>query len=422
VNYIADTPAYEKHNVEIDEFFKSGWKDPSTRRYCPDPEMRGKHEAWIATIKQQYCTGLDPSKEDIPFMRSPMEIGWASHVKSKAQAHLNNGSSTHIHGLVNVLTQKLFCFTKVKQFVLFPVWEPAQMPQIAELLATILCNAYYYNGGLNDIPAGRFKDKTIKPKYKHEWKMSARVAFGPMKRSEGLDYDRSITRQARVEKAALLPSRKQEYERLRAKLVEERHKFIEIRDERANRRLKAPEYSQAPSGLPEPLGQQLVAIIANAKLQAEVGDRVEEHLKIPGLPLPQDPRLADALDEKLKRIREIVQEKMPNALVDPDAVTDADLPKVNTDLSGVFKDRGPWDDVQQVSESSVREYDSDSDQDDSDARDEVEEGDRKEDARSDNAEEEGDFPAVSPSPSAQLGGVKLSLSWLYRLAFIGSAR
>jgi len=388
--------------VEIDEFFKSGWKDRSTRRYCPDPEVRGKYEAWIATIKQQCCTGIDPSKEHIPFMRSPMEIGWASHVKPKLQAHLNNDSSTHIHGLVNVLTQKLFGFTKVKQFVLFPVWEPEEMPQIAELLATILCNAYYYNGGLNDIPAGRFKDKTIKPKYRHEWKMSAKVAIGPMKRSEGIDYDRSITRQAQVEKTALLPARKQEYERLRAKLAEEGQRFIEIRDERANRRLKAPEQAQAPSGLPEPLGQQLMAIIANAKIQAEVSDRVKEHLKIPGLPLPQDSRLADALNERLKRIRETVQEKMPNAIVDPDAVTDADLPIVNTDLSEVFKDRGPWDDIQQVSDSSVQDYDSDSDRGDSDARHEIEEGDKDEDVRSDTAEEQGNPHPGSESPSAQI--------------------
>lgn len=392
--------------MKIDDFFKSGWKDRSTRRYCPDPEVRGKYEAWIATIKQQCCTGIDLSKEHIPFMRSPMEIGWASHVKPKLQALLNNDSSTHIHGLVNVLTQKLFGFTKVKQFVIFPVWEPKKTPQIAEILATILCNAYYSNGGLNHFPAGGFDDKRIKAKYVHEWRMSADVAIGPYRSSQNLDLLRSMTREAQVQKTALLPDRKQEYERLRAEFVKARQKFIELREERASRRMKEPEQSQASVGLPEPLGQRLMAIVARAQFKKEVSDRVDEHLRFPRPPLPQDPRIAHAVDGKLKSIREMLQEKAPFTLVDPDKFKDADLPQDHTDWSEVFKDRGPFDDIEQVPDSSVRDYDSDSD------RDEVEEGDEDEDededeeededARSDTAEEQGNFPPGSESPSAQL--------------------
>lgn len=138
-----------------------------------------------------------------------------------------------------------------------------------------------------------------------------------------------------------------------------------------------------------------MAITAKAKLQAEAKDRVEEDLKFPGLPPPRDPRLAAAVEARRKRIREIVEENMPSAIVDPDAVTLEDLPKVNTDWSEVFKDRGPWDEIEQVADSSVQGYDSDSDRGDGDVEKEVEEEDEgveeaekadetlEEDARSD---------------------------------------
>lgn len=412
--YIADEAADQKENVEIDEFFKAGWTDRPKRRYCSNDVMKSKYEIWIATIRQQFCTGLDPSKEDIPFMRSPMEIGWASHLTSRLQHHVNNGSTTNIYGLVNVLTRKLFGFTKVKQFVIFPVWEPVKMPQIAEILATILCNAYYYNGGLNHYPAGVFDNKTIKRKYVKEWQTSAQVAYGPYENSEDLDLVRSTARQASVEKAALLNERKNEYERLRAKLVVARQEFIELREERANRRLKEPEPSQAPGALPDPLRSTLMSIVADANLQAEAKEVVEDHLKFPGLPLPRDPRLANAVNARLKRIRDIVEERMPSAIVDPDAVTPADLPKFNTDLSEVFRNRGPWDEIEQVADSSVQGYDSDSDRGDGetgeeagdgdDTDEEVGEGDEisEEDSRSDTAEKQGSARTGSESPSGQL--------------------
>lgn len=78
-----------------------------------------------------------------------------------------------------------------------------------------------------------------------------------MKRSEGLDYDRSMARQASIDNTDLLSESNAEYERLRAKFDETRQKLTEMCEERAARRLKEPEPSGAPITLPESLRSKL---------------------------------------------------------------------------------------------------------------------------------------------------------------------
>jgi len=358
-DYIADRPADQQCNVKIDGYFEFGWQNKPRRRYSPNDEVKAKFRVWIDAIKKQYCTGSDPSKDAIPFMRCPMEIGWASHVRTRLQAHKNNGSTTHIYGLVNVLTRMLFKFKSPKQFIIFPVWEPKDMPQIAELLATVLCSSYYYRGGLNHYHAGTFKDKVIEPKCRPEWQYSARLAIKEYKDSEEIDLVRSTTRQIQAGIADQLQAKKDEYEELQAELAQKRLETLRLRESIVERRLETAE--QVRKNISEPLQQELMHIAADADKHAEAKDRVREQIDIPGL--PGDLHDGNEVEEGRKRLWEIFRQRAPSVFIhDRDVKLEADL---STDLNKFRIDVTVGNDIEQVPDSNVQEYDSDREEEES---------------------------------------------------------
>lgn len=390
--YIADRPADQQRSVKIDKYFEFGWQNKPGRRYCPGDEVRAKFRVWIEAIKSQYCTGLDPSKDAIPSIRCPMEIGWASHVRTRLQAHKNNGSTTHIYGLVNVLTRMLFRFKSPKQFVIFPVWEPKDMPQIAELLATVLCSSYYYRGGLNHYHAGTFKDKVIEPKFRREWQLSAQFAIKPYKNSEEIDLVRGTTRQIQAGIADQLQAKKKEYEELQAELAQERLENLRLRESRVERRLETAE--QVRKNISEPLRQELMHIAADADKHAEMKDWLAEKIDIPGL--PEDPRFGNDIEEGRKRLWEIFRQKAPSVFFDDPVVeSEAYLPR---DLSRYRLDVTVGEDIEQVPDSKVQEYDSDREEEEND---DDKEGEDDSDEGSGNAEVGDSSPANYQSSSAE---------------------
>lgn len=120
--YLKDNPGDKAANDAIDEEFSaSRWTTKPSRRYTLN-KTGPKWKHWISVIEHQYCSGTDPTKDDVPFRRCPMEIGRAISCTTRLKQHVNNSSTTHIYGLVNVLLRKEFGFPEVKQFVLFLIW------------------------------------------------------------------------------------------------------------------------------------------------------------------------------------------------------------------------------------------------------------------------------------------------------------
>ena len=353
--YIADSPDDRQHEA-IDEFYKSGWDDRSSRRYCPNNDVKAQFRVWINKIREQYCIRLDPSKNTVPFKRSPMEIGWASHVSERLKQQKKNGSTTHIHGLLNVLTRMLFNFSTPHQFVIFPVWEPREIPQIAEIVATILCNAYWYNGGLNHFRAGGFNDKIIEPKHKSGWQYSAKLAVEVYKTNLGVDLARSTTRRIQAEIGGQLDAKKAEYEAIKEEHARKVQAFEELRSQRADHRFETAQ--QLRDDVETPLQKQLMDISAKAKMQAEVSDRVEEQLKMPQLRLTEDPRFADLVEKRLSECREIVRQQAPSVFRDRDTEPELEIPRLELD------DDSMGEDIDQVSDNEVLDYQTDPEEED----------------------------------------------------------
>ncbi|KAL8823505.1 MAG: hypothetical protein Q9191_005791 [Dirinaria sp. TL-2023a] len=354
--YIANDAADQQRNTEVDEFFKKGWIDHSSRRYCPDNETRDKFRIWVNEIKEQYCNGLDSSLEDQPFKRSPMEIGWARHVSERLKQQKTNGSTTHIYGLINVLTRMLFKFTHTKQFVIFPVWHPKELPQIAEIVATIMCNAYWYNGGLNHLRAGAFNDKIIEAKSRAGWQESARIAVEIYETYVDIDKVRDTTQRIQAQVGDRLEDVKSEYEQIQAEHARKLRDFLQKRAQRADRTTQA--VNEIRANVEDPVEKRLKETVANAQIEAEVSERAEEHIKMPQLELPEDPQFARLVDRRLEECREIVREKMPSMYHGPDKLPESgpdyglsDIQWSDVNTVGAF--------IDQVDDTEVEDYQSD---------------------------------------------------------------
>ena len=295
--YIADNPSDNRRNVRIDEYFRKGWRNRPKRRYCPNANIRAKFVVWTDTIEKKFCKGLDPTKTYTPFMRCPMEAGWALHVDARLQAHRENGSTTHIYGLINTLTSMLFNFPPPEQFVIFPVWETKNMPQVAEITASILCSSYWYNGGLNHFPAGAFADKFIDPEHEHLWQKSAEKANRMYQLNGDLDLAENVARSGSASKAAQVDEKKNTYESMKAEERTLLNEFIELRQDRAQRRLQEAE--ELRKNL-DPALQPLEYLIAKAGKQAEVKDWVRHRIRAPTAisVRPENHEIADLADER----------------------------------------------------------------------------------------------------------------------------
>ncbi|KAL8729445.1 MAG: hypothetical protein Q9181_004991 [Wetmoreana brouardii] len=352
--YIEDRPGDRANNIAIDNKWSKERFDKK-RRYCSNAKMKAKFKVWMKTIRKQYCDGLDPTKNDVPFMRTPMEIGWAIDVYQRLQQHARNGSTTNIYGLVNVLTYERFKFPRPAQFPIFPIGQPTgNMPQIGELTATVLCNSYWFNGGLNHHHAGIFPDQSIAAKKEAGWESSAQRAIWQYEKLQSTDLLRVKTRQIQGELIARKEDKKEEHAKLQGELKAARDKLTELELKKAERRAQEAQKIKEEN---EPLWGKLQDTAMQNSQQKEASDVLREQHKMPWL--REDVHMTDTVEERLSRCRDIVGEWIPSrsiaTLAGPEDIDWEDDNSLGEDIVQVDDEEDPGETVHDDDESGADE-------------------------------------------------------------------
>lgn len=120
-----------------------------------------------------------------------------------------------------------------------------------------------------------------------------------------VDLARHVNCTILYEQAQELPELEKQYKETKKKAAEVLQRFTELRNAREQRRLQA--YPSVTSE--DPILQGLRDIAADAAKEAEVRDRVREHIEMPDL--PKDSSLQDLVEERLERARARYRELVP---------------------------------------------------------------------------------------------------------------
>ena len=163
--YAGTDNAADQYAKKIDDVFpkKTSFKilqprEPEDRRYFKSDSAAGKLETWSVTIDDQFYKNM-AAHLHVPHRRCPTEVGWSQSVKDRQQHHVTNSSTTFIYGFANAWSHLDPSASGIKfptpyQFALFRVWNKDALPQITEIMASMLCSSYWTEGGLNCIEAG----------------------------------------------------------------------------------------------------------------------------------------------------------------------------------------------------------------------------------------------------------------------------
>ena len=269
------------------------------------------------------------------------------------------------------------------------------MPQVAELTATILCNAYWYDGGLNHRPAGGFQPQAITKENKPRWERSAQRAVAVSKQNQTIDLAQHLERAIAV--AATGPAKidelRKRYEKAEKAESDAIRTFNQLRLDRANRRLRESqqvrEHNDPPSQAAEddPLLKLMKDMSVDAAKQAEIDDRVDERIKNPRL--SDDSQFNDLVEERLSKCRAMVQQRMSRRKsVDVDSDTDTEPPPPFPPFADSDDDDSIGDDIQQVIAVNPDDDGWDPEGDDEEEDGEEEDG-REEEGHEEEGQEEG---------------------------------
>ena len=222
---------------------------PTDRRFALDSsQYRSRVLEWVKTIESQYWTNINPGYLDIPFLRCPMEVGWAQDINSRLKAHVNNGSTTPLFGLVNAISRLPIkdggaAFPKPLQLILFPVFkDDDDLKRIAEILGSVLCSSYWIYGGLNYAWAGGSVNVTANNPTGDNWIQSANHLHARVRWEGGLDFARTVQlgeqteiARARAAEKAETGAVESEWRKKRLDVKEQRGKLRALRAERDER-------------------------------------------------------------------------------------------------------------------------------------------------------------------------------------------
>ena len=245
--YIANKPADYTENTRVDYYFKTAKtaSDPSERKFNP---TNARWPEWLDQFRSIYCNNVPASERSTRFKRCPMEVGWSQDIPKRLKHHRENGSTTHIFGVVNAMTrqpasQEGFGFPEVWQLALFPVWKrDVKLARVAEAVASILCSSYWCYGGLNISEAGYSNITAGTPDFENVlWEESIREAYSRIYEyglaDEELQYWLDAHRM--VEARQELPVSKVEFDQAKAKSANasaERAKLRSIRQKTTEKR------------------------------------------------------------------------------------------------------------------------------------------------------------------------------------------
>ena len=240
-------------NASIDNAvgrFNSQYK--TDRRFSLDSsQSRSRVLEWVKTIESQYWTNINPGDRDIPFLRCPMEVGWAQDINSRLKAHVNNGATTPLFGLVNAISRLPIkdggaAFPKPLQLILFPIFkDDGDLKRIAEILGSVLCSSYWIYGGLNYAWAGGSVNVTANDPTWDNWIQSANHFYERVRQEGGLDFKRTVQLGEKTEVARERATEKaetgaveSEWRMKRLDVKEQRGKLRGLRVERNERNRK----------------------------------------------------------------------------------------------------------------------------------------------------------------------------------------
>ena len=167
-HYLREGTSYNQRADDFDNILDQGGRetagsaqDVTSRRYAPTSNAVASMREWADITEQRYIDNVLPVHQDIPFRRTPMEVGWAMNGQDRLKHHLHNGNTTHIYGYLNAWSQHILppgsSFPQPQQFTLFRVWaKDLRLAQVTEIAASMLCSSYITEGGLNPDEAGNF--------------------------------------------------------------------------------------------------------------------------------------------------------------------------------------------------------------------------------------------------------------------------
>lgn len=180
--YIERSPGADRSSIAFDEYFPPAinsdlaaiCNDPTKRRYAPSKKSLETIQEWAEATRGHF---IDPdihhSMVGVPHSRAPMEVGWSINLQSRLAQHVYNASTTYLFGYVNcwIRHRKNWRvggddFGPPVQFKLFDVWDPDTLPQVSEILGSILCSSYHLEAGYNCTYAGGIKRQLDYGKFK----------------------------------------------------------------------------------------------------------------------------------------------------------------------------------------------------------------------------------------------------------------
>ncbi|KAL9018249.1 MAG: hypothetical protein Q9185_004463 [Variospora sp. 1 TL-2023] len=158
MNYHANKVGYEAMNQAIDSW---GRKNPYTKSVRQWKSTSFKD--WAPRFNLSYCANIDPTQRTTPWSKCPFEVGFAVNTVARLKQHAINSNTNSlwapVHAIArlptNIPNASGFGFPAPRQWELFPLIEDNERAaQIGEIVGSLLCSTYWFEGGLNPIFAG----------------------------------------------------------------------------------------------------------------------------------------------------------------------------------------------------------------------------------------------------------------------------
>lgn len=195
--------------IQIDNQLSEWAAEEQKIRWLPSDRAKLVLKDWIQNARKIYCSDVtDPTE---PFLSCPTEVGWAVQVKSRCKQTLTNTDTPYLFGLLNAVLRQSQPdgpgFPPPLQVLLFPVWKRDEaICRIAEIVGSLLCQSYWFLGGLSCEYAGGMrwdaenndlvKDEDLYPpsSTQPQWESNAEIICRRLAFCKPLEADRQKQR------------------------------------------------------------------------------------------------------------------------------------------------------------------------------------------------------------------------------------
>ncbi|KAL8973753.1 MAG: hypothetical protein Q9197_002001 [Variospora fuerteventurae] len=157
-DYYTDAPNAQALNRAIDSWQRTvPWAERG-RKWTSQSSAE-----WLRCFRDLYCTNIDPAKASTGWAKCPFEVGFAVNTVGRLRQHAINSKTNSlwapVHAIsrlpANVPNASGFGFPAPGQWELFPLFEDDEpYAQLAEIVGSLLCSSYWFEGGLNPVHAG----------------------------------------------------------------------------------------------------------------------------------------------------------------------------------------------------------------------------------------------------------------------------